>query len=205
MRLFLHRALRFLVLPLLFALLATAHASPLSPKDRASVFEQVWELIRDRYYDPSYHGLNWDGIHERYRLRVQKATTDDELYVLLKQMTGELRDAHTRFRTPAERQRASRKVATTTGVLNGDVDGKPVVVDVEPDSEAVRSGIDPGTTLATVDGQPVAERLAEIREKVGTSSSDRAASLLSYYRLLEGEPGSLVRVGLVRGDGSPLE
>src|SRR5581483_769609 len=44
-----------------------------------------------------------------------------------------------------------------------------------------------------------------IREKVGTSSSDRAASLLSYYRLLEGEPGSLVRVGLVHGDGSPLE
>jgi carboxyl-terminal processing protease len=78
------------------------------------------------------------------------------------------------------------------------------VVDVEPGSEADHSGIEPGMVLASVDGQPAAERLAKIQQQAGTSSSERATALLGYYRLLDGEPGSLVRVGFTRPDGSPL-
>ena len=186
-------------------LLTTAQAAPLSSQDRSKVFEQVWRLIRDRYYDPNFHGLDWNGIHERYRHRVNKVDSDDALYLLMKQMTGELRDAHTRFHTPSERQRASRRVATTTGVLIANVDGEPTVVDVEPNSEADRSGVQPGMLLASVDGESASKRLTEIEEQSGTSSSQRATALLGYYRLLAGEPGSLVRLRFVKADGSPLD
>src|SRR5438309_3532473 len=189
----------------LVLLLGTAHAGEFTPKERRVVFEQVWQLIRDRYYDPSFHGLDWNGIHERYRQKLQKTSSDADLYLLLKQMTGELHDAHTRFRTPNERKRSSRKVATTTGVQIADVEGAPTVVNVERDSEAARSGVQPGMVLSTVDGEPATRRLAEVQQGAGTSSSERATALLSYYRLLDGEPGSLVRLGFVRADGTPLE
>jgi carboxyl-terminal processing protease len=198
------RALVSAALVVLF-LLAAAHAEPLSIKERARIFEQVWQLVRDRYYDPSFHGLDWDGIGERYRVRLPAAHSDDEFYSLLKQMTGELHDAHTRFRTPAERKRAARRVATTTGVLIGEVEGAPTVINVEPDSEAARSGVEPGMVLVSVNGEPVAKRLAEVRKQVGTSSTDRASDLLSYYRLLTGEPQTLVRLSFARPDGSPLD
>ena len=180
-------------------------ALALSPKQRMELFQQVWELIRDRYYDPSFNGLDWNGIGERYRRRAQNATTDEDLYSVLKQMTGELHDAHTRFRTPAERQRAARRVATSVGVLIGNVEGAPTVINVERDSEAARSGVEPGMVLARIDGQPAAKRLSEIQAEAGTSSSNRATALLSYYRLLTGEPGTLVRLGFLRGDGSTLD
>jgi carboxyl-terminal processing protease len=188
------------------ALLASpALAAPLSPKDRVKTFEQVWRLIRDRYYDPAFHGLDWNGIHERYRPRALKAGNDDELYAVLKQMTGELRDAHTRFRTPGERQRASRRLASSPGVQIGNVEGAPTVVSVEPGSDAARSGVEAGMVVAAVDGQGVDQRLSQIREQLGTSSSDRATLLMSYYRLLSGEPASSVRISFLRSDGTPLE
>lgn len=197
---------RVFLLALLPALLfCQALAAPLSPKDRLKTFEQVWRLIRDRYYDPSFNGLDWNGIHERYRPRALHAGNDDELYAVLKQMTGDLRDAHTRFRTPAERQRASRRVETSPGLQVGNVEGSPTVVSVQPDSDAARSGVEPGMVVAAVDGQPVDQRLLQIREQVGTSSSDRATALMSYYRLLAGEPDSLVRITFRRADGTPLD
>ena len=30
-------------------------------------FDQVWELVRDRFYDPSLHGLDWQEAKARYR------------------------------------------------------------------------------------------------------------------------------------------
>ncbi len=198
------RAIVSILLALLF-LLGSAAAGRLSPKDRVKVFDQVWQLIRDQYYDPSFNGLDWNGIRERYRLRAQGAQSDEALYTLLKQMTGELHDAHTRFRTPAERQRAAHRVATSVGLFIGKVEGAPAVVNVERDSEAAWSGIEPGMVLTSVDGEPAAKRLAEIQEEVGTSSSDRATALLSYYRLLAGEPGTLVRLGFLKPDGKTLD
>ncbi len=190
---------------LILVLLGNAAADVLSPKDRAKIFDQVWELIGRRYYDPSFHGLDWNGIGERYRVRARKAQTDEGFYAVLKQMTGELHDAHTRFRTPLERQRAARRVATSVGVLVGNVEGTPTVINVEPDSEAATSGVEPGMVLTSVDGEPAAKRLAQVQEEVGTSSSDRATALLSYYRLLAGEPGTLVRLGFQRADGTSLD
>lgn len=197
------RTLRLLGLAVLLVLWTSqAFATPLSPKDRVKTFEQVWRLIRDRYYDPSFNGLDWNGIHERYRPRAINAANDDELYKVLKQMTGELRDAHTRFRTPAERRRASRRVETSPGIQIGNVEGSPTVVSVQPDSDAARSGIEPGMVVAAIDGQAVDQRLLEIREQVGTSSSDRATALMSYYRLLAGEPDSMVRITFRQPDGA---
>ena len=195
---------RFLAACLVTVLLA-AQAAALSPKDRDKLFEQVWQLIRDHYYDPNLHGLDWNGIHERYRDKIQNSTSDEAVYAALKQMTGELRDAHTRFKSPAERQRALRRVATTMGVMLGNVEGAPTVMDVEPGSDADVSGVQPGMILASVDGQPAAQRLGEIQRQAGTSSSERAAALLGYFRLLDGPPGSLVRAQFLKANKTTLD
>jgi carboxyl-terminal processing protease len=49
------------------------------------------------------------------------------------------------------------------------------------------------------------EAIAEARREVGASSSERAERLLSYLRLISGEPDSALRLGLTRADGTPLE
>ena len=32
-------------------------------------FDQVWELVRDRFYDPALRGVDWRAARDRYRPR----------------------------------------------------------------------------------------------------------------------------------------
>src|SRR5712692_1453331 len=108
----------------------------LSPRDRVEVFEEVWETINEKYYDASFNGVDWPALRERYRPLIERASTDDEFYGILKRMVGELHDAHTRFHTPEERRERERLQAVSAGISIYEVEGKPVIASVEPGSDA---------------------------------------------------------------------
>jgi hypothetical protein len=74
-----------------------------------------------------------------------------------------------------------------------------------PDSDAPRAGVMTGMIVRTIGGRAVGEALLEARREVGTSSSERATRLLSYSRLVAGEPETQLELGLTRADGTPLE
>ena len=189
----------------LLVALAQAKDSALSPAERGQIFEQVWTLINEKYYDASFNAVDWREIHDRYRPRLIEVRTDKEFYDLLKQMTGELHDAHTRFRSPDERQRANNLQSVNPGLGIGEVDGQPAVISVEPESEAERAGIEPGMIIRTVNGHGFAQEVARAQSEIGNSSSGRATALLSYFWLLSGDPDTSIRLGLIRSDGSPFD
>ncbi|MEZ5427753.1 MAG: S41 family peptidase [Pyrinomonadaceae bacterium] len=182
-----------------------AQEEELSPKDRIKVFERVWDLINDRYYDPNMNGVNWKAEREKYRPLVETARNDGEFYDVLKRLTGELKDAHTRFLTPREAREFRTRQATTAGVLISKVEGRSVVERVLPESDAARAGIKAGMLVRTIDGRPVAEKLAEIAKDLGPSSSERATEILLYRRLLSGEPGTRLKLGLRNEKGKDFE
>jgi carboxyl-terminal processing protease len=177
----------------------------LSAKDRVEVFEEIWKTVNEKYYDPAFNGVNWRAVRESYRPRIDQAASDDDFFRLLKQMVGELRDAHTRFATPAERREREREQAVSAGLTIFEVEGKPVVISVDPDSDASRAGIETGMIVLTIDGKPVAERLAEARARVAGSSSDRAVRLRIFRMIVDGDPGTILKINLARADGSTLE
>lgn len=183
----------------------SASSNSLTPKERVEVFEEVWKTINEKYYDPAFNGADWKAARGRYRPRVDAVSGDEEFYELLNQLTGELRDAHTRVRSPRQNRNRKNQQATSAGVLIYEVEGTTVVFDVAPDSDAASTGVTPGMVVRTVDGKPVTDATAEARREVGASSSERAGRLLSYLRLVAGEPGSALKLGLTRADGTPLE
>ena len=197
-------ATKLLITALLLAPLTSvvAAATCMSAKERVKIFDQVWRLVGEKYYDPDFNGVNWNALRERYRPRAMDAACDNGLYGTLKEMAGALHDAHTRFRDPAERARARKLQATTPGLSISEVDGKPVIVSVEPDSEASRAGVEAGMIITSVDGLPFSQRVSEVGDEVGESSSSRAKALLTYYKVLAGEPGTTVRLGVEQEDGS---
>ena len=183
----------------------SAKQGALSGKERVKVFEEVWKTINDKYYDPTFNGVDWKAVHDNYRPRVEAAMTETEFYALLNQMAGELKDAHTRVRSPRQSVERKKLQATSAGVMIYEVEGTPVIFDVAADSDASRAGVLPGMVVRTIDGQPVAKALAEARREIGTSSTERAARILTYGKLVAGEPDTQLTLGLLRGDGSPLE
>ena len=183
----------------------SATTSRLTSKDRLDIFSDAWETINEKYYDPSFNGVNWRAVRERYRPAAEAARSDDDFYVVMKKMVGELRDAHTRFATPRERMEREQLKAITAGVAISEVEGKPVVVSVEPNSEAASLKVEPGMIVLAIDGKPVAERIAEAEARVAGTSTERAIKLRVYRQLVEGDPGTPLRLTLERADGSRME
>jgi carboxyl-terminal processing protease len=183
----------------------SASASRLTTKDRLDIFSDAWETINEKYYDPSFNGVNWRAVRERYRPVAEAARSDDDFYVVMKKMVGELRDAHTRFATPRERMEREQLKAITAGVAISEVEGKPVVVSVEPNSEAARMNVEPGMIVLAINGKPVAERIAEAEARVAGTSTERAVKLRVYRQLVEGDPGTPLRLTLERADGSHMD
>ncbi|HXU38667.1 MAG TPA: S41 family peptidase [Blastocatellia bacterium] len=185
--------------------LGSPRAALLTPRERADVFDDVWEIVNEKYYDPAFNGVNWRAVRERYRPQIDQVDGDQEFYGVLKRMVGELHDAHTRFSTPEERRERERLQAVSAGFAIFEVEGKPVVVWVEPNSDAARAGVEEGMIALTIDGKPIAEKLAEARARVAGSSTDRAVRLRIYRMLIEGEPGTSLRLTLARADGSTVD
>ena len=182
-----------------------ASSDSLSAKDRIKAFEEVWRTIDEKYYDPRFNGVNWQNIHDRYRPLVDRVEGDDDFYAMLKRMVGELHDAHTRFHTPRERRERKKQQTVTVGIAIFEVEGRPTIVAVDPNSQAARQGVEAGMTLRSVGGTPIADWLAANTARVEGTSSERATRLRLYYRIIDGEPGSSFKVELARADGTLLE
>ncbi len=177
----------------------------LTAKDRKEVFEKIWKEIYNHYYDPSYNGVDWKEVRQRYTPLVEATKSDQEFYALMSQMTSELHDAHTRFNSPEQWKNFRRQQGVTVGFSVDDVDGKTVVTSVIPGTDAAHAGVEQGMVVLRVNDTPVAERVAEIEKKRLPSSSERATRWFIYNRVFAGPADSPVKVTLQRADGSVFE
>src|ERR1700692_114596 len=46
---------------------------------RIATFEEVWRTVRDRFYDPDLHGLDWSEVRERYMPDATAASSEEAL------------------------------------------------------------------------------------------------------------------------------
>ena len=63
-------------------------------REKMEMFRQGWSLIRDFFYDPDFHGVNWQNVRARYEPLIAGARTPDEARRLLNLMVGELNASH---------------------------------------------------------------------------------------------------------------
>src|SRR5262249_1756235 len=97
-----------------------------------------------------------------------------------------------------------REQAISIGVSIFEVEGQPVVVGVEPKSEAERAGVTPGMIVRAINGKPAADQIAEALRQIGGTSSIRAEKLRLYRRIVNGDPGTSITLSLARPDGQDL-
>src|SRR3984885_433548 len=65
-------------------------------------FGQVWELVRDRFYDPRLNGLDWEEQRVRFRPDAASARSREDAAVVIKAMLAKLGASHTHYYTPED-------------------------------------------------------------------------------------------------------
>jgi len=176
-----------------------------SPEDHEQIFEKVWKDIDVHYYDPEFGGVKWQEVRQRYLPLVKAAKDDKDFYSIVDRMTAELHDAHTRFSSPEQWENRKKHQGVSVGFRAGYVEGKVVVLDVFPDSNAAHAGIQPGMIVTALDGQPIAERLAEATPKVLPSSTERVTKLRILSNVFAGSLETPFTASLERANGSSFE
>jgi tricorn protease len=64
-------------------------------REKQQIFHEAWRLLRDNFYDPTFRGVDWQQVRERFAPLITGAQTRTELWTLLNLMCGELRASHT--------------------------------------------------------------------------------------------------------------
>ncbi|WP_240507422.1 S41 family peptidase [Algoriphagus ratkowskyi] len=67
-------------------------------EDWKQIFTDAWRMERDYFYDANMHGVDWDGMREKYFPLVDRVTTRAELSDVIGEMVGELSVLHTSVR-----------------------------------------------------------------------------------------------------------
>jgi hypothetical protein len=73
-----------------------------------TTFEDVWRTVRDRFYDPRLHGLDWSAVRERYLPDAARATSEEALAGVINSMLSELHASHTLLHAKRSRVLSTR-------------------------------------------------------------------------------------------------
>ena len=72
-------------------------------------FEALWRIIDEHYcffdYKHETYGLDWDEVYERYSRQVNDGMTEEQMFEVLGNMLGELRDGHVNMYAPFDLSR----------------------------------------------------------------------------------------------------
>ena len=169
---------------------------------RERAFDFVWGTINERYYDPTYHGVDWRAVGERYRPLAFAAPDDEAFWDVLDRMTGELRDAHTRVESPLKVELRKHEESVTFGFTFVPLDGKLVVTSVFVDSDAWWAGVRSGMTLTAIGDEPAMQAYEKLRAETRQDSTPQSRHQRALRRLLFGDVGSKMSFGFERADAS---
>jgi carboxyl-terminal processing protease len=212
---FVKRALSALLLSLALSLAAFAQAARIevstvvsNPSEiRQITFDTVWRTVKEKHFDPTFGGVDWDKVREKYLPRAAAAKTDAELHEILQQMLGELGQSHFGILPPeaVASDAASLQKEGDIGIDVRALDGRIVITGVEEKSKASAAGLKTGFIIEEIDGQPA----QKIFERFSKSKLSAATANLYITRLalgrINGKPGTSVRLAYLDGGDKRLE
>ena len=197
-------SLYFVLCALLVSQLATASlvravsddsslVSTSTVEGRLAVFDDAWETIQERYYDPKFHGIDWQAQRTTFRPAAARAGKPHEFYDVLRQMIASLKDAHTRVYSPDEKFDWWNPRFITVGLTIREIEGLPTVVQIESGSAAARTDVKVGDVIVSIDDQPVTDSIKQ-RMRYSALADESNARYRSVGALFEGPAGTSVKV-----------
>jgi C-terminal processing protease CtpA/Prc len=110
------------------------------------MLKAVKKEIQNRYYDPTFHGVDIEARFKKADADIQQATSTGHMFGIIAQAVIDLNDSHTRFVPP------SRSAEFEYGWRMRAIGEVPYVIAVKPGSDAAAKGLKAGDRVLSIDG-----------------------------------------------------
>jgi carboxyl-terminal processing protease len=155
----------FLV-PCTFSSVANAQLGSTERRLHVESFDLVWKTVKETHYDSTLGGLDWQGIYDKLRPRMDSASTRDEARSIIDEMLVPLGQSHFLI-IPGEyyRDEETDTLLAGYGECGFDIrliDGKIIVTSVMKESPAFAAGVRAGWEVVRINAVPVTETMRRI-------------------------------------------
>lgn len=157
------------------------------PRANLAVFDQVWDLVNQRFYDAKFNGIDWAAVREKYQPLAAAAPDADAQAEIIDHMLAELGASHTAryrqddpayhqlldifsgsLRRPLQRLFPNGVRYPGIGLFTKASGGKLFVSGLIAGLPAEKAGLLVGDEIVDVDGKPFAP-VGSFTGKVGQS------------------------------------
>tara|TARA_R110002049_G_scaffold174462_5_gene341665 strand:+ start:2883 stop:6116 length:3234 start_codon:yes stop_codon:yes gene_type:complete len=148
------------------------------------IFDEGWKAINDGFYDPNFHGQDWEDLKKKYKPLAMKASTRTDFQNIFNWMLGQINASHMGFSIGEDREDLQRETTGLLGVevkpnTNGSLEVTAVVANMPADKSA--SQIKVGDIITAVNGTKLTKNL-------------------NFYSLLEGTANEKIYLEVKRGN-----
>ena len=190
---------------------------------REAIFTGAWTAVRDKHFDKTLGGLDWEGLRKKYQPLALGAPDEPTFYRMLNQMLGQLGQSHLQVHGPGEEPGPSpdeipvpqAKTAAADaireagddygdpGLLVRIIEGKPTITRVRPGSSAAGAGLRPGFLVTHIGGRALASLPPSGRALRPVEERFRLRQLAA--RRLAGLVGSRVSLRCLDQEDRPID
>jgi len=187
-----------------------AAGAPATPESRAdartegrrAILDAAWRTVRDKHYDKTLGGVDWNAVRAKYEPLALAAPSDAAFYRVANQMISELGQSHMLIVGPGAedddeepRQGASAgddDMAGDPGLTVRVIDGRPTITRVRAGSAADKAGLAAGFVVTQIAGRPLTAPRESARPL--RPVEERFAIRRAAQRRLLGPPGTRVSI-----------
>lgn len=150
--------------------------------ERAQIFDEAWQALNAGFYDPDFHGNDWQELKEKYRPLALKASTKEDFQYIFNLMLGQVNASHMGLYR-GENQKQTQE--TRTGLLG---------VELVPTAEGVQ-------VTSVLNKSPAARDDSQLLvDDVITHVNQRPVRGTNFYELLNGYADQRVLLDIKRAN-----
>lgn len=182
---------------------AERRLAPAEQELNVQSFDQVWQTIHDKHFDPTFGGVDWDAVRAELRPKVAAAATMKAARAAMNEAIDRLRlshfaiiphEAYEALSGPAGEDREG-EIGLAARVLGG----QALVTEVRPGSPAAENGVQPGWQIARIAGRDLAPLIEQVAAAYEDSTLQQAMLMLAIEGRLKGAVGETVEIEFIDG------
>lgn len=127
--------------------------------ERGYFFDHVWRQVDDKFYDPDFHGVDWNAMRDAYGPHVAGVDNNRDFALLMSEMLGQLNASHTGMYYRPGGEFEDDSTAALGAIFDLQADGPGLVIaEILPGGPLDRDGLEiaPGSRITAISGTALA-------------------------------------------------